>query len=264
MMRPNCWIQTKKARLKGLLCAMLIFASFAIGLATLKAEPQQYPTPTLKRSIGVVNIPPHSTFYQSPSLESPRVDTLRWNPHGLNPNDVLLQSEQSSTPLKATDFFLNFIPAEGLAFLPVCDDTEEGWLQVELPHLPNEMAWLPPPTKGESPLFEWGDFIRFYTKKYGFHWLSGVSPQAKSVYLRPEETAPLAKVTFVQSIRMLHVRGNWMLVELRDLGEERPIGWLRWREDDGNFLLWPDFKSQKQVFQSPSNPMNIQKMLDNY
>jgi hypothetical protein len=84
------------------------------------------------------------------------------------------------------------------------------------------------------------------------------------VYLRPEETAPLAKVTFVQSIRMLHVRGNWMLVELRDLGEERPIGWLRWREDDGNFLLWPDFKSQKQVFQSPSNPMNIQKMLDNY
>ena len=150
MMRPNCWIQTKKARLKGLLCAMLIFASFVIGLATLKAEPQQYPTPTLKRSIGVVNIPPHSTFYQSPSLESPRVDTLRWNPHGLNPNDVLLQSEQSSTPLKATDFFLNFIPAEGLAFLPVCDDTEEGWLQVELPHLPNEMAWLPPPRKGRA------------------------------------------------------------------------------------------------------------------
>jgi hypothetical protein len=237
----------------------VLLGSLLLPLPAL-ADPQYFPTPALTRSIGVVDLRSPVRFYEAPSFQAPLAEELHWP----NSQDALIQSLHHPTPMTAHDFFLSFVPNKGMAFLPAVDDTANGWVKVRLPHLPEQDAWLAPPAEGDSALVDWSSFMRLYAKKYGFNWLNGISTEMKSVYLRPEETAPLAKVTFVQGVRVLHVRGNWLLVELRDLGEERPIGWMRWRNESGDLLVWPNFAEQKSLFQSPSNPMNVQKMLDKY
>jgi hypothetical protein len=240
--------------------ALLLLLSGFFLTASAFGEPQQFPTPELNRSIGVVDVRSPARFYEAPSFTAPLAEELSWQ----NGQDAVIRSLHQRTPMTAHDFFLSYSPAKGMAFLPAVDDTAEGWVKVRLPHLPEQEAWLAPQNDGDSALVDWSSFMMLYAKKYGFNWLNGVNTDAKTVYLRPEETAPLAKVTFVQGVRVLHVRGNWLLVELRDLGEERPIGWMRWRNESGDILLWPNFAEQKQLFQSPSNPMNVQKMLDKY
>ena len=240
--------------------ALLLLLSGCFLTASAFGDPQQFPTPELSRSIGVVDVRSPARFYESPSFQSPLSEELTWQ----NGSDAVIQSLHQRTPMTAHDFFLTYSSKKGIALLPAVDDTAEGWVQVRLPHLPNQEAWLAPQADGDSALIDWSSFMMLYAKKYGFNWLNGISMDAKTVYVRPEETAPLAKVTFVQGVRVLHVRGNWLLVELRDLGEERPIGWMRWRNESGDLLLWPNFAEQKPLYQSPSNPMNVQKMLDKY
>ncbi len=238
--------------------------TFCVSIPFLNAAPEQYPTPELRQVIGVSNVASPLRLYESPSLEASLVDELSWQSKGVKSNEVILQSQKQNRLLTAHHFFLNFVPERGIALLPVLDDTPDGWRQVQIPYGDYLTAWIPPQTTSDEGFLDWSSFMARYAKRYGFKWLKGVHEAQKTVYMRPEETAPLAKVTFVQSIKVLHVRGNWMLVELKDLGEEHPIGWLKWRTEQGDILLWPNFSEHRPLYQSPSNPMNIQKMLDKY
>jgi hypothetical protein len=244
--------------------AWMLGIACLIPMPSLNASPQQFPTPELRQVIGITTVSSPLKLYESPSFEASTVDELTWQSQSIKANEVVIQRQKQKGLLTAHHFFLNFVPERGIALLPVLDDTPDGWMQVQVSLGETQTAWIPPQSATTAPFMDWATFMARYTKRYGFNWLKGVNDSQKTVYMRPDETAPLAKVTFVQSIKVLHVRGNWMLVELKDLGEEHPIGWLKWRTEQGDLLLWPNFQDRRPLYQSPSNPINIQKILEKY
>jgi len=233
------------------------------------SPPVQSPTPQLIQTIGMVAVSSPMTLYSQPNAQSAIIEKLSWSFDVESVQESITESGAQNKLMSSQGLFTVFVPKYQLAMLPVLDEVN-GWYQVQLPHMTGAMGWLPPSKSTTSLVTQpssfvtWQELMFMYGKRFGFHWLSGVSPSQKSVHLRPEDDAPLAKITFIQGIRVLHVRGNWMLVELRDMGDERPIGWLRWRDDDGNLLIWPNFEMTKALYQSPSNPMNVEEIMDTH
>jgi hypothetical protein len=45
-------------------------------------------------------------------------------------------------------------------------------------------------------------------------------------------------------MKVRHLRGNWLLVEALDFENNTPIGWIRWRDDDGNLMVFPNINQQ--------------------
>jgi hypothetical protein len=239
----------------GLLTLTLLLSN-TIPLIASAWVPQQYPTESLQQTVGVVAVTTGIQLYTAPKLTAPIVEAFTWQP---TDGDTVFSTVQQ-TPLSANQLFLAFYPKYQLALLPVLDEQADGWVEVALPTVATGKAWLPPTNK--TTLYVWQDFIRLYTKNFGFQWLVGVPTYDRSVRLKPEDAAPLTPVSIVQGIKVLHVRGNWMLVELRDLGAEHPIGWLRWRDEQGNLMVWPNFSGQSNTYQAPSNPPDMSRLFD--
>lgn len=63
----------------------------------------------------------------------------------------------------------------------------------------------------------------------------------------PDDNAKPVEVTVVRSLKVKHVRGNWLLVEVLDFQNLTPMGWIRWRDDDGRLLAFVDFTHQRQL-----------------
>jgi hypothetical protein len=234
-------------------------------------EPQSTPTPELQETLGVVALQSPLMLYDAPTFNSRILDELTWE---FTPSSAaggtLIVSHATNQPMATHEFFMGFSPQEQLAFLPVINELETGWLQVQVPHLMNRTVWVSPaqqqqPSKTVPNRFmTWQQFMAHFSKQYGFHWLQGTPQEMKSVHTQPDEATPLTKVTFVQSMRPLHVRGNWLLVEMRDVAEERPIGWMRWRTEEGNILVWPNFDKRQALYQAPSNPLNPQAIFERF
>ena len=36
------------------------------------------------------------------------------------------------------------------------------------------------------------------------------------------------------------LRGNWMLVTIVDIGNEPKVGWIKWRNEDGTLMIFPN------------------------
>jgi hypothetical protein len=231
-----------------LLLAVVVFSSLSTSLFPPTAFgwiPQQYPTQSLQQAVGVVAVQTPLTLYAEPSTTAATVEVFTWQRQSVtSAENATVFSEVSQQPVSANQLFLAFYPKYQLALLT----TEAG------------KAWIPP--NPQNTVYVWQDFIRLYAKNFGFQWLAGVPAYQRSVRLKPEDTAPLVPVTIVQGIKVLHVRGNWMLVELRDMGAEHPIGWLRWRDEEGNLMVWPNFSGQTNAFQAPSNPPDMSRMFD--
>jgi hypothetical protein len=247
-------------------CVLLIVVLFSSLSPTFFAPaawawvPQQYPTQSLQQAVGVVAVQAPLRLYEQPTLNAPVVDAFSWQNTTARTNGVTVFSETHQQPVSANELFLAFFPKYQLALLTVLDERPDGWLEVALPTVEVGKAWLAPNT--QNTLYVWQDFMRLYGKNFGFQWLAGVPAYQRSVRLKPEDTAPLVPVTIVQGIKVLHVRGNWMLVELRDMGAEHPIGWLRWRDEAGNLMVWPNFGGQANTYQSPSNPPDMSRLFN--
>jgi hypothetical protein len=251
------------------LLMLMCFGMVGRSVFAYAMEPGQTPTPELQEAIGVIALRPPLVLYDAPHPDARQVDELHWGFDHFHPNEAIVISQRMEHPMQAHDFFLSYLPKEHLALLPVVNELENGWVQLRLPHATSQAFWVAPQQRQEintppDAFMTWQHFMAHYTKRYGFHWLDGAPSTLKSVHTQPDETAPLTKVTFVQSMRPLHVRGNWMLVELRDVAEERPIGWLRWRTEDGHLLIWPNFTHQAAFIQGPSNPINPTALFEKF
>ena len=248
---------------KGVMSLIAVFCTLSITFVPLTAfgwVPQQYPTQSLQQTVGVVAVQAPVSFYAEPATTAPIVEAFTWQNPAAKVAETTVFSEVTQQPVSANQLFLAFYPKYQLALLTVLDERPDGWLEVDLPTTQAGKAWLAP--NANNTLYVWQDFIRGYAKNFGFQWLAGVPVYQRSVRLKPEDTAPLVPVTIVQGIKVLHVRGNWLLVELRDMGAEHPIGWLRWRDEAGNLMVWPNFSGQTNAFQAPSNPPDMSRLFD--
>jgi hypothetical protein len=212
---------------------------------------------------GVYVAPFEVTLYSQPSTRSAVVQQLRWA-KGTS-KSVFSQTEQR--PFSATHVFWFFNPQKAMALFPVVDDSVEGWVRVTCPVAPQGAAWVPlgevkassdssvdPSLSLQGKALTWQDFMKSQGKAYGAYWLDGVTSLEKSLKSQPDDKAKLVPLQMMKKLKVLHVRGNWLLVEAVDFDNQRPIGWLRWRGEDGRLLMFPNYGGASVVFTPTQKP----------
>jgi len=84
-------------------------------------------------------------------------------------------------------------------------------------------------------------------RAHGIYWLDGVAAYDRALRQNPDDGAKLVPMTVIKDMRVLHARGNWLLVEATDINRQRPIGWIRWRTDAGELLVFTNLAGGRHV-----------------
>jgi hypothetical protein len=177
-------------------------------------------------------------------------------------NHLTLFDEQNNLFYPAQKVFFTLYPNAGLAALAVKQDNGQGWAEITLNPLnasaaqsvPAETAatvWIPvkdwDPTKNLTEqltdttgvMLTIQDYMKIFAKAYGAFWLNGVKESQRLMKSSPEDTAKVVPILMCRRMTVKHVRGNWLLVEIVDFDHTAPMGWLRWREENGKILMLP-------------------------
>jgi hypothetical protein len=227
--------------------------------------PSTYPSPLIYGE-GVYFAPQALKLYSKPDFTAKVVASYSWSVD----NAKTMVRRPEGSPVLARNVFLAFYPSLRLALLPVVSENGQGWAEVAYQQgKPEATAWVPlrstlekDAKQSSSLAYEasyagvfqpWLQFMRLNAKANGITWLQGVSPYSKSMRTAPEDKAKLVQVQMPRQPRILHAKGNWLLMEVTDLGREHPIGWVRWRDDKGQLLAFPNFASQQQGYSPQAN-----------
>lgn len=212
--------------------------------------PSRYPNPR-QPGIGVFFAPKACPIYARPSFEDDPIEWLRWDSSGQ------VFSHQRQTTVDARRIFLAFYPAQQMALLPVVSDNGVGWAEIQVNA--TQTAWVPLRSQwGEKERTEWPthwgeyqtwlEFMRDNAPKAGILWLPGVAESKRSLHMEPEDTAKLVPVELMRNVTVRHVRGDWMLLEVLDFNRESPMGWVRWRDDQGQLMAFPNLAKQRNPY----------------
>ncbi|MDX2084002.1 MAG: hypothetical protein SFZ03_01265 [Candidatus Melainabacteria bacterium] len=212
--------------------------------------PNQYPS-TLPYGQGVYFAPYQTTVYEQPEESAPVVETLAW---ASNNTSLMVNSQERQGPVPAKSVFLAFYPSLNIALLPVLGENGNGWAEVVYDLGRNKTGWVQLSATGKRPLSEststpehfgqyqtWLEFMKLNATRNGIYWLGGVSNYHQSPRTAPEDKAKMLNLMVNKGMRVRHVRGNWLLVEVRDMGGQMPMGWIRWRDEEGHLMVFANF-----------------------
>jgi hypothetical protein len=226
-------------------CLLAVVCSYAPlpALATTGYAPQAK-SENWRFGQGVWYAPKAFTLYHQPKLTAPVLANVSFSPQ--SEQTLLDSTHQVNVPAKQC--MLAFYPALHLGLMTVVGDAEDGhWLEVVWNHQTGETGWVEmsaPFTPGYLPkpgMFQtWLEFMTTHGKPAGTHWLTGVADSIKELHSQPDDYAKTIPSFYMQRLNLLHVKGNWMLMQGLDLERNSPIGWVRWREEDGKLLLFPN------------------------
>lgn len=201
---------------------------------------------------GIFFAPYQTQVFSAPDENSPLIDTFSWRADTRNLNTPI-RSERTGQSLPAYKPFIAFYPQLEVAMMSVVGDTEDGWLEVIYDQERGKTGWVKCHARqgeGSTSHFgtyqTWGDFMKYNAKAHGVYWLTGVNEYNRSIRTKSEDTAPLLPITVIRKMKVLHVRGNWMLVEVLDFERNTPIGWVRWRDNEGNLMAFPNIPQDAQ------------------
>lgn len=207
---------------------------------------------------GIFFAPYALNIHEEPDETSPVVESIRWSRQGS------VVSEKEQTPRHSGNVFFCFYPELDVAMMAVVGDTDTGWVEVIYDQGRDKTGWVkatqpiqqaegsvttdePPSGQAEhmGVYQTWLDFMKLNSKAHGIYWLGGVNQYNRSIRMSDDDKAKLLPLTIVRDIKVKHVRGNWLLVEVLDFERNTPIGWVRWRDNDGNLMVFPNFTGDK-------------------
>lgn len=250
------------------LCVLLLLPiasnAFAAG-SGFGFGPQTYQNGTLYGN-GVYFAPYSFTLYEKPQRDATQIGTFRWN-HNTTGNTLdVLRPNGEYVSVSANQLFLCFYPELDVAMMAATGDDETGWVEVVYDQAKHKTAWVQlkpdeqsrlasakPQSPSGTPATEpahfgvyqtWLEFMKLNSKASGIYWLSGVNEYNRSIRSKDEDTAKLLPVTLIRDLKVRFVRGNWLLVEVLDFERNTPIGWVRWRDDDGNLMVFPNISGK--------------------
>lgn len=234
-----------------LLCGMGIILPV---LAVVGYAPKTYEN-NLIYGEGVYFAPYEVKIYEQPDETSPLLESFRWTRSDASPKFL---SKVNNGVFGPEQVFLSFYPTLNVAMMAVVSENGEGWAEVVYDQFRKKTGWvkiLSPEAsasleEGVPRHFEkfqtWQDFMRYNARVAGTYWLNGVSQYNRSLRTAPQDDAKIIPVTVIRNMKVKHVRGNWMLVEILDFENKTPIGWMRWRDDDGRLMMFTNFSGLKQ------------------
>jgi hypothetical protein len=244
---------------------MVLLASLGGAKATMAKA--VYPSPaTVQHSVGVLLLKPPVTFYAQPQAHAPIVEQWQWqngtpSSHYSPQQLPWLSTLHDPAPTAPHTLWLDFDPQQQLALLLAEQESPDGqWIATTLPST-GQTAWVILANEALAHWMPWPDFARYSFKPFGIGGIDGVPTALRTVRTKPEDTAAPTAISYWQGLKVLHARGNWLLVEVKDLGDERPMGWVRWRDETGNLLLWPRFDRFFPPL-APAGPPKAPKFID--
>lgn len=222
---------------------VIIFISTAVIQAygiTRGFGPEPYPG-NKSYGIGTYFAPDTIKIYAEPDLNSQNLEIIKWKP-------ACIEIKSTTNNLNYPEqVFLVYYPYNNVALMTVTEEKDE-WIKVIYDYKNNLSGWiyLKDPVKNlkdniyTGKYFSWLEFMQTIAKYKGIYYIAGVSEDSKLMKSAPEENAKtiITKFTHVKNLELKLVRGNWLLVKAIDFDNSSPIGWIRWRDDDGQLLIF--------------------------
>lgn len=254
-----------------ILCAITLFCPAQVQAYGNGFAPVTYQT-ELDYGQGIYFAPYVVHFYDAPGFDANIIDTLRWQPEGSSSS---VYSVVRQAPISPRNHFVCFYPQLDIAMLSVVGENGNGWAEVIYNHATGQTAWVPlDKAISQHAAFQnqqenavadavmprhfgkfqsWLEFMKLNAKVNGIYWLDGVDAYDRHLRSKPEDGADFIETTYLKNIKVLHARGNWLLIEGKDFGNKRPIGWVRWRDEEGKLMIFTDFTHKARgVITTPS------------
>ncbi|MBO6272331.1 hypothetical protein J6O48_06080 [bacterium] len=143
---------------------------------------------------------------------------------------------------KTDNTFAVIIPKKALSYLFVTDTSEdEEWLEVIYDKTNNKKGWVY--KNDEFQFMTWGLFFNLYGMKYGLTKLTNSPINTNSIYSSPDTNAQkLGEYTYPKYVHLTSIEGSWMLVSILDVTDNTCTGYIKWRTDKGQLILFPAIK----------------------
>ncbi|WP_303673391.1 hypothetical protein [Vampirovibrio chlorellavorus] len=216
---------------------------------------------------GIFFAPYAFTLYSEPKSGAQSIGTIRWSHKTSGNNIEWISPAGDRHAIYADHTFFCFYPLLDVAMMAVTSDTDDGWVEVIYDQASGKTGWvqtrLQPEPAAASPASAqsgskvaatepahfgvyqtWQEFMKLNAKAHGIYWLTGVKEYNRSIRSSDADEAKLIPVTIIRDLKVKHVRGNWLLVEVLDFERNTPIGWVRWRNDDGKLMVFPNLSGQ--------------------
>jgi hypothetical protein len=227
-------------------------------------SPQRYKSGT-DFGTGVYFAPYRFTLYSEPKDGAATIAVVEWSQKS-SINGIRMSSPGGSPMSAYADkLFISYYPTLNVAMMAVVSENGQGWAEVVYDQQAHKTAWvrlgLPDETQPKSTasaddlshfgVFQtWFEFMKLNAKSSGIYWLTGVADYNRALRSKDEDTAKLISITIIRKLKVRYVRGNWLLVEIQDFEMNSPIGWVRWRDDDGNLMIFPNLSGQTRPMMS--------------
>jgi hypothetical protein len=213
---------------------------------------------------GIYFAPYVFTLYTQPDEHSPMVGEFHWS-RKTNTNNISVNTANAERRSIAADHvFFCFYPQLDVAMMAVTGENGDGWVEVVYDQTRKKTGWvhlkdspkiasapkqaLAPLDTGEPLHFgvyqTWPEFMKLNAKSNGVYWTNGVKEYNRAIRTSDSDDAKIVPVTIIRNMKVKHLRGNWLLVEVLDFENNTPIGWIRWRDDDGNLMVFPNVNKQ--------------------
>lgn len=184
------------------------------------------------RAIGVFFAPEEIRIYAAPDEKSEMVEIIKWNTLGVKAIPQELSSFET---------FLAFVPEKKYALLPVLSENDnEDWVEVIYNKKTGDKGWI---KNSDSEKFKtWREFMQMYGKQNRLYFLSDIPENYKSIHTGPsDEDQQISdnNIIAAQELELTYISGNWMLVRIIDYNKSTHIGWIHWRDNDGNMFVFP-------------------------
>lgn len=214
---------------------------------------------------GIYFAPYQFTIYTEPKADAPVIGTFRWSHQTTGNTLEVFSAKGDEHSVYADHTFFCFYPQLDVAMMAVTGDTDDGWVEVIYDQAGHKTGWVkakatsaeanasssvtsPQAAKKEPAHFglyqTWLEFMKLNAKASGIYWLSGVKEYNRSIRSSDTDEAKMLPVTIIRDLKVRHIRGNWLLVEVLDFQRNTPIGWVRWRDDNGNLMVFPNISGK--------------------
>lgn len=182
-------------------------------------------------SIGVYQAPNNIRVYKEPNEHSQLLLEVFWDVKTFNCLDV-----------SASNLFVVFLPKKDLAFLSVVDENDnQDWVQIVYNKGGSQAGWVK--KDDEFRFMNWRSFFNLYGRKYGLYYMKDAPDFSKDIHASTDDLSQsIGKITLPQTVKLTSVKGNWFLITAFDIDKTQKIGWIKWREINGEIYLFPNIK----------------------
>lgn len=223
-----------KTYIKLLLFICMVFSLFINHIYPINAA--EYMPRDLKSintsMIGIYAAPEEIRIYSSPDAKGELEEIIRWNIHGV---------EAVTEQLSSSETFLAFVPYKKYALMQVTSENEnDDWVEVIYNKKTGKKGWVN--NQNLDKFKTMLEFIQTYGKDHNLYFLSGIPEKYQVLYTGPDENSQTVKsfeYSSIQELEIVYISGNWMLVKASDYSKTVQVGWIRWRDNDGNLFVFP-------------------------